>query len=183
MYRIFKDNTLISTVDELVYLKPNRNDILIRAEAAEATSLLVNDEEMPLSDLEIKWIDGAAELAEAQNEFESLLADTRNNLVSIPTQGAAWSADTRYIAGDTVEGGYIALKYNRNKKPADYLGTYWEYDEAETIPWESIEDGTVIYEGGVVRYGGKTWRCTAQHFKSSVYKPKENSSKWEEFES
>lgn len=124
--------------------------------------------------------EAAAELADARAEIEQILTDTRENLTPVPTQGAAWNAETRYIAGDTVEGGYVALKYSRNKNPADYLGVYWAYDEAEIVAWDTIEDGTIIYEGGMVTYNNKTWKCTAQHMKSSVYKPKSGSTKWEE---
>ncbi len=123
----------------------------------------------------------AAELEEARTELAETIAAARDNLISPPEQGAPWNAETRYTAGDTVEGGYIALRYNRNKNPADYLGVYWEHDAAEIVAWDSIEDGTVIYEGGIVSYGGKNWICTAQHIKSTVYKPKAGSSKWSEY--
>lgn len=34
--------------------------------------------------------------------------------------------------------------------------------------------------GDVVTHNGKKWVCVAQHFKSSVYSPRVNSTKWEE---
>lgn len=180
MFKVMKKGTLLCTEDYARYTRLQSNGIYAICSEDEADSVIANDEIHMLNTVQLVEFNGAAELAETKNEFESLLADTRNNLVSIPTQGAAWNAETRYIAGDTVEGGYVALKYNRNKPPEDNLGTYWAYDEAEIIAWDTIEDGTIIYEGGVVSYGGKTWKCIAQHFKSSVYKPKESSSKWEE---
>ena len=123
----------------------------------------------------------AAELADAHAELEQLLADARASLTPTPTQGAPWDAETRYIAGDTVEGGYVALRYSRGKKPTDHLGTYWTLQTVTYPAWSDIEDGTVIEVGTVVTYGGKTWRCTEQHIKSTVYKPKAGSSKWIEY--
>ena len=46
--------------------------------------------------------------------------------------------------------------------------------------WGDIEDGTVIEVDTIVTYNGKTWQCTEQHIKSTVYKPKAGSSKWSE---
>lgn len=123
--------------------------------------------------------EAAAELADARAELEQVLSDTRENLTPVPTQGAAWNAETRYIAGDTVEG-YIALKYSRNKNPADNLGTYWAVQTVTYPAWSDIEDGTVIEVDTIVTYIGKTWKCTDQHIKSTVYKPKAGSAKWEE---
>ena len=96
-----------------------------------------------------------------------------------PTQGAPWNAETRYIAGDTVEG-YVALKYSRNKPPAANLGTYWAVQTVTYPAWGDIEDGTVIEVDTIVTYNGKTWQCTEQHIKSTVYKPKAGSTKWAE---
>ena len=90
-----------------------------------------------------------------------------------------WDAETRYIAGDTVEG-YVALKYSRNKPPAENLGTYWAVQTVTYPAWGDIEDGTVIEAGTIVTYNGKTWQCTEQHIKSTVYKPKAGSTKWTE---
>ena len=122
----------------------------------------------------------AAELADTHAELEQLLADTRVNLAPTPTQGAPWDAETRYITGDTVEG-YVALKYSRNKPPAANLGTYWAVQTVTYPAWGDIEDGTVIEADTIVTYNGKTWQCTEQHIKSTVYKPKAGSSKWSEY--
>ena len=122
----------------------------------------------------------AAELAEAHAELKQLLADARAGLTPTPTQGAPWDAETRYIAGDTVEG-YVALKYSRNKPPAANLGTYWAVQTVTYPAWGDIEDGTVIEVNTIVTYNGKTWQCTEQHIKSTVYKPKAGSSKWSEY--
>lgn len=120
-----------------------------------------------------------ASMAAATGELDEMIVAARDGLVAVPTQGSAWNAETRYMAGDTVEGGYVALRYNRGKEPSQYLGVYWEIQEDEVIEWESIEDGTILYEGGVVSYDGVIWICTSQHMKSTVYKPKDGSSKWE----
>lgn len=115
------------------------------------------------------------------NEMEEILTAARAGLTPVPTQGAAWDPEMRYIKGDKVEGGYVALKYNKGKNPQTYLGTYWEIPVVTYPAWEGIEDGTVIEEGKIVTYNAKTWKCISQHIKSTVYKPKEGSSKWEEF--
>lgn len=68
--------------------------------------------------------------------------------------------------------------------PCKRCWTSWtSYDEAEIVAWDTIEDGTVIYAGGIVSYNGKTWQCTEQHIKSTVYKPKAGSAKWTEIQS
>lgn len=122
-----------------------------------------------------------AELEAQGNEIVEILTAARAGLTPTPTQGAPWDAETRYIAGDTVEGGYVALRYSRGKNPTDHLGTYWTLQTVTYTAWSDIEDGTVIEVGTVVTYGGKTWRCTEQHIKSTVYKPKAGSSKWSEY--
>ena len=123
----------------------------------------------------------AAELEEARTELAETITAARNNLISPPEQGAAWNAETRYTAGDTVEGGYIALRYSRGKNPTDHLGTYWTLQTVTYPAWSDIEDGTVIEVDTIVTYNGKTWQCTEQHIKSTVYKPKAGSSKWSEY--
>ena len=123
----------------------------------------------------------AAELADTHAELEQLLADTRVNLTPTPAQGAPWDAETRYIAGDTVEGGYVAIRYSRGKNPTDHLGTYWTLQTVTYPAWGDIEDGTVIEVDTIVTYNGKTWQCTEQHIKSTVYKPKAGSSRWSEY--
>jgi len=120
-----------------------------------------------------------AEIEARDSEIIEILTAARAGLTPVPTQGAAWNAETRYIAGDTVEG-YIALGYSRNKNPADNLGTYWEVQTVTYPAWSDIEDGTVIKTDTIVAYNGKTWKCTEQHIKSTVYKPKAGSAKWTE---
>ena len=71
-------------------------------------------------------------MAAAQNElseFSALLSEAREKLVSPPAQGEAWDGEKIYIAGDTVEEGYVALKLNKGKNPADHVGEYWEADK------------------------------------------------------
>ncbi len=120
------------------------------------------------------------ELEAQSNEIVDILTAAREGLIPTPTQGAPWNAETRYIAGDTVEG-YVALKYSRNKPPAANLGTYWAVQTVTYPAWSDIEDGTVIEVDTIVTYNGKTWQCTEQHIKSTVYKPKTGSSKWSEY--
>ena len=93
------------------------------------------------------------------NEMEEILTAARAGLTPVPTQGAAWDPEMRYIKGDKVEGGYVALKYNKGKNPQTYLGTYWEIPVVTYPAWEDIEDGTVIEEGKIVTYNSKTWKC------------------------
>lgn len=125
----------------------------------------------------------AVRKAEIETDLAEMLTAARAGLTPTPTQGAPWDAETRYIAGDTVEGGYVALKYSRNKPPADNLGTYWAVQTVTYPAWGDIEDGTVIEVGTIVTYNGKTWQCAEQHIKSTVYKPKAGSSKWTEIAS
>ena len=120
------------------------------------------------------------ELEAQSNEIVDILTAAREGLIPTPTQGAPWDAETRYIAGDTVEG-YIALKYSRNKPPAENLGTYWAVQTVTYPAWGDIEDGTVITEDTIVTHEGKSWRCISQHIKSAVYRPKTGSSKWSEY--
>ena len=122
-----------------------------------------------------------AEIDNHENDLVAVLQEARNGLIPVPEQGAAWNAEARYIAGDKVEGGYVAIKYNRGKNPADYLGIYWQIETTEYENWTDITDGSVIAEGTIVRYDGKLWQCISQHIKSTVYKPKEGSSKWAEY--
>lgn len=115
------------------------------------------------------------------SEIDDVLTAARVGLVPGPTPGEAWSADLRYITGDTatVDGvSYTALKYSKGKNPPD-SPNHWEVTQEPAYPaWDSIEDGTVIKEGEIVTYNGATWQCTSQHIKSNVYKPKSSSSKW-----
>ena len=52
--------------------------------------------------------------------------------------------------------------------------------EEQIGAWADLPDGEVITEGTKVTHNGKKWVCVAQHFKSSVYSPRVNSTKWEE---
>lgn len=130
-------------------------------------------------------------LADADMTDESLpgvseaLIAARENLTSLPVPGEAWDAEKRYIAGDTVTANgilYTALKYSKGKDPTSNP-QHWEAETgAITYPeWSSIEDGTVVEAGTIVADRGSIWICTDQHFKSTVYRPKEGSSKWEAY--
>lgn len=121
-----------------------------------------------------------AEIEAHETDLVEVLTAARAGLTPTPTQGAPWDAETRYIAGDTVEG-YVALRYSRGKNPTDHLGAYWAVQTVTYPAWSDIEDGTVIEADTIVTYNGKTWRCTEQHIKSTVYKPKAGSTKWSEY--
>ena len=56
-----------------------------------------------------------AEIDNHENDLAAVLQEARNGLIPVPEQGAVWNAETRYIAGDKVAGGYVAIKYNRGK--------------------------------------------------------------------
>ena len=121
-----------------------------------------------------------AEIEAHETDLVEVLTAARAGLTPTPTQGAPWDAETRYRAGETVEG-YVALKYSRNKPPAANLGTYWAVQTVTYPAWGDIEDGTVITEDTIVTHEGKSWRCISQHIKSAVYRPKIDSSKWSEY--
>ena len=61
------------------------------------------------------------------------------------------------------------------------LASSWAVQTVTYPAWSDIEDGTVIEVDTIVTYNGKTWQCTEQHIKSTVYKPKAGSSKWSEY--
>lgn len=115
---------------------------------------------------------------------ESIISGIRENLVSIPVAGEEWNSRKSYIAGDTVtlDGvSYTATHFSRGKSPASYPDKWAITPTEEEIgAWADIEDGTVIVEGTTVTYDGKTWVCTNQHIKSTVYRPKALSTKWKE---
>jgi hypothetical protein len=180
MFKVIKNGSVLCMEDYARYVRLQTNGVYVLCSENEADGVIANDEIHALDSVQLVEFIGTVELTDVRTELEQTIADARQNLISPPTRDAPWSADVRYAAGDTVEGGYVALRYNRNKNPADYLGVYWVHDENEVVAWESIEDGTIIYAGGIVSYGGKTWRCVEQHIKSSVHKPKTGSSKWEE---
>ena len=115
-------------------------------------------------------------------DMEQVLADTRAGLTAAPVPGAAWDSAKGYMTGDTATDGgvlYVSARFNRGKQPSLHPG-YWETVTAPALPaWADIEDGAVITEGTRVTHDGAEWLCTAQHIKSTVYKPKAGSSKWE----
>lgn len=191
MYRIKKGGAILSTEDGAVYVRLQENGVYITCPEHEAQGIVVNGGNIyalngrgglpGLEAVTVEEFSGAALIAEAHSELDGLIAAARQSLISPPSQGAPWDAETRYIAGDTVEGGYVALKYSRNKPPAANLGTYWAVQTVTYPAWGDIEDGTVIEVDTIVTYNGKTWQCTEQHIKSTVYKPKAGSSKWSEY--
>lgn len=123
------------------------------------------------------------EAARAETE-ESIISSIRNNLVSLPEQGEEWNEKKSYIAGDvvTVDGvSYTATHYSRGKHPASNPDKWTLTPTEEEIgAWADIADGSIIEEGTKVTHNGKKWICVTQHFKSSVYSPRVNSTKWEE---
>lgn len=190
MYRIKKGGAILSTEDGAVYVRLQENGVYITCPEHEAQGIVVNGGNVyalngrgglpGLEAVTVEEFSGAALIAEAHSELDGLIAAARQSLISPPSQGAPWDAETRYITGDTVEG-YIALKYSRNKPPAENLGTYWAVQTVTYPAWGDIEDGAVIEVDTIVTYNGKTWKCTEQHIKSTVYKPKAGSSKWNEY--
>lgn len=126
---------------------------------------------------------GEVEAARTETE-ESIISSIRNNLVSIPEQGEEWNEKKSYITGDvvTLDGAsYTATHYSRGKSPASNPDKWTLTPTEEEIgAWADLPDGEVITEGTKVTHNGKKWVCVAQHFKSSVYSPRVNSTKWEE---
>jgi len=191
MYRIKKGGAILSTEDGAVYVRLQENGVYITCPEHEAQGIVVNGGNIyalngrgglpGLEAVTVEEFSGAALIAEAHSELDGLIAAARQSLISPPSQGAPWNAEARYTVGDTVEGGYVALKYSRNKPPAANLGTYWAVQTVTYPTWDDIEDGTVIEVDTIVTYNGKTWQCTEQHIKSTVYKPKAGSSKWSEY--
>ena len=120
-------------------------------------------------------------ISEMRGDLNEVLLQAREGLVPIPVQGDEWSSELRYITGDValLNGvSYTALKYSKGKQP-DESPEYWEETQAPTVPeWSSIEDGTIIEVGTRVLHEGVVWECIDQHFKSTVYRPKDGSSKW-----
>ena len=121
-------------------------------------------------------------LKEQAKSFEQTLKEVREGLVPLPVAGENWRNTANYITGDTVvylSATYTALKYNKDKSP-DVNPDFWEV--AETVPsaiaWSDISDGSVITEGTQVTQDGFVWICIMQHLKSTVYKPKDGSTRW-----
>ena len=120
--------------------------------------------------------------AEVKN-FETVLTETRSGLLKAPINGEPWDKTLNYVNETCTDGGvtYKSLRYNKDKRPSENPD-FWEVvpDTAPVTAWSDIADGSVITEGTVVSQDGKIWVCISQHFKSTVYKPKAGSSKWEE---
>lgn len=195
MYRITKDGREIAVQDRPLFIRKNpKNGLIVGCAEEQAQGVAAGEgiyhlEGKPAlpgaATVRLEAFDGAAALTETKAEMENILTEARAGLAPVPLPGAAWNAQARYIREDTatVEGAaYVALRYNRGKSPADSPAD-WSLVPAPSHPaWNSIEDGSVILEGVIVMEGGRAWICTAQHIKSTVYKPKAGSSKWAEYE-
>ena len=191
MYRVILQGAQIALEDKLAFVRKQANGFVVRCSEEEAQGIVVGDSAIyhlygkpSLDGAETVYVEefsGRSRLAAIAADLNEVLIAAREGLVSIPTPGDAWSAELRYIAGDTatVDGvSYTALRYSKGKNPPD-SPDYWEVTPEPSYPaWDSIEDGTVIMEGEIVTYNGATWQCTSQHIKSNVYKPKSSSSKW-----
>lgn len=200
MYRVILQGAQIALEDKLAFVRKQANGFVVRCSEEEAQGIVVGDSAIyhlygkpSLDGAETVYVEEfsgqsllaaiAAEGAALASDLNDVLTAARAGLVSVPTPGEAWSADLRYITGDTatVDGvSYTALKYSKGKNPPD-SPNHWEITQAPSHPaWNSIEDGTVIKEGEIVTYNGATWQCISQHIKSIVYKPKDGSSKWQQ---
>lgn len=200
MYRVILQGAQIALEDKLAFVRKQENGFLVRCSEEDAQGIVVDDStvyhlygkpSLPGADtVYVEEFSGrshiasiAAEGAALASDLNDVLTAARAGLVSVPTPGDAWSAELRYIAGDTatVDGiSYTALKYSKGKNPPD-SPNHWEITKVSSYPaWDSIEDGTVIMEGEIVTYDGATWQCISQHIKSTVYKPKASSSKWKQ---
>lgn len=200
MYRVILQGAQIALEDKLAFVRKQENGFIVCCREEDAQGIVVGDStvyhlygkpSLPGADtVHVEEFSGrsriasiAAEGAALASDLNDVLTAARAGLVSVPTPGEAWSADLRYITGDTatVDGvSYTALKYSKGKNPPD-SPNHWEVTQAPSHPaWDSIEDGTVIMEGEIVTYDGATWQCTSQHIKSIVYKPKAGSSKWQQ---
>ena len=191
LYRVILHGAQIALEDKLAFVRKQANGFVVRCSEEEAQGIVVGDSAIyhlygkpSLDGAETVYVEefsGQSRLAAIAADLNEVLIAAREGLVSIPTPGDAWSAELRYIAGDTatVDGvSYTALRYSKGKNPPD-SPNHWEVTQAPSYPaWDSIEDGTVIMEGEIVTYNGATWQCTSQHIKSTVYKPKAGSSKW-----
>ena len=98
--------------------------------------------------------------------------------------GEVWSETANYIEGDTVlfDGVlYIALRYSKGRVPSD-SPEHWELKATEeTYPqWADLPEGEPVLEGVRCWQDGVLWECIMQHIKSTVYKPKAGSSRWQE---
>lgn len=191
MYRVILHGAQIALEDKLAFVRKQTNGFVVRCSEEDAQGIVVGDSAIyhlygkpSLDGAETVYVEefsGQSRLAAIAADLNEVLIAARDGLVPVPTPGDAWSADLRYIAGDTatVDGvSYTALRYSKGKNPPD-SPDYWAVTPEPSYPaWDSIEDGTVIKEGEIVTYNGATWQCTSQHIKSTVYKPKDGSSKW-----
>ena len=125
MYRIKKGGAILSTEDGAVYVRLQENGVYITCPEHEAQGIVVNGGNIyalngrgglpGLEAVTVEEFSGAALIAEAHSELDGLIAAARQSLISPPSQGAPWNAEARYTVGDTVEGGYVALRYSRGK--------------------------------------------------------------------
>lgn len=120
-------------------------------------------------------------ISEMRGDLSDVLQQAREGLVPIPVQGDEWSSELRYITGDValLNGvSYTALKYSKGKRPDESPKHWARTQDPAPAEWDNIEDGTIIEVGRRVAYKGRVWECIEQHFKSTVYRPKDGSTKW-----
>ena len=122
------------------------------------------------------------ELTQTVRTFEQELIDTRSNAREIPKDGDAWYKDRLYTQGMTATFGgltWVALKWSLGKQP-DISPEHWEVEKKAELPtWDSLPEGQPVLEGVRVMHCGAEWVCIMQHIKSTVYKPKDGSTRWE----
>ena len=98
--------------------------------------------------------------------------------------GEAWSDTANYIEGDTVlfDGVlYTALRYSKGRMPSESPEHWGLKATEETCPqWIELPEGEPVLEGVRCWQDGILWECIMQHIKSTVYKPKAGSSRWQE---
>lgn len=193
MYRVILQGAQIALEDKLAFVRKQGNGFLVRCSEEDAQGIVVDDStvyhlygkpSLPGADtVHVEEFSGRSRIASIAADLDEVLIAAREGIVPVPSPGAAWDSNLRYIAGDTatVDGiSYTAVRYSKGKNPPD-SPDYWEVTPEPSYPaWDSIEDGTVIMEGEIVTYDGATWQCTSQHIKSIVYKPKAGSSKWQQ---
>ena len=98
------------------------------------------------------------------------------------TFSTAASVAVSFVSGANYLGEAPAIEASKTYEFDVYNGV-WAVQTATYPAWGDIEDGTVIEVDTIVTYNGKTWQCTEQHIKSTVYKPKAGSTKWTEIAS
>ena len=124
----------------------------------------------------------AALRAETAVSLEQVIKEQRDKLVSVPVPGEEYRREANYITGDeiTLDGvTYVATHFNNGKSPTENPDL-WEIkpDTVKYPVWSETPDGTIIYEGDIYEEAGTLWQCMMQHMKSTVYKPKDGSSRW-----